>query len=83
MTVVIPLAVLPRVADRGFDWLVPGLREELVTALIKALPKAIRRHVVPAGDWARRLLGELPVLSDLPVGRGARRRASAPPPIFR
>jgi ATP-dependent helicase HrpA len=68
VTVVIPVAVLPRVEDRGFDWLVPGLREDLVTALIKALPKAIRRHVVPAGDWARRLLAELPVRSDAPVG---------------
>jgi len=68
VTVVIPLAVLPRVTERGFDWLVPGLREDLVTALIKALPKAIRRHVVPAADWARRLLGELPVHSDAPVG---------------
>ncbi|PZQ90747.1 MAG: ATP-dependent RNA helicase HrpA [Leifsonia xyli] len=67
VTVVIPVAVLPRVEARGFDWLVPGLREELVTALIKALPKAIRRHVVPAGDWARRLLAELPVRSDAPV----------------
>jgi len=68
VTVVIPVAVLPRVEQRGFDWLVPGLREDLVTALIKALPKAIRRHVVPAGDWARRLLAELPVRSDAPVG---------------
>jgi ATP-dependent helicase HrpA len=34
VTVVIPVAVLPRVEDRGFDWLVPGLREDLVTALI-------------------------------------------------
>jgi len=68
VTAVIPLAVLPRVTGRGFDWLVPGMREDLVTALIKALPKAIRRNVVPAGDWARRLLGELPVRSDAPVG---------------
>jgi ATP-dependent helicase HrpA len=68
VTVVIPLTVLPRVTERGFDWLVPGLREDLITALIKALPKAIRRHVVPAADWARRLLGELPVHSDAPVG---------------
>ncbi len=52
----IPLALLARVEDRGFDWLVPGLREELVTALLKTLPKAIRRNVVPVGDWARRLL---------------------------
>ncbi|TXK19461.1 ATP-dependent RNA helicase HrpA [Homoserinibacter sp. GY 40078] len=68
VTVVVPVAVLPRVADRGFDWLVPGLREDLVTSLIKALPKSIRRNVVPAADWARRLIGELPVLSDAPVG---------------
>ncbi len=68
VTVVIPVAALPRVEDRGFDWLVPGLREDLVTALIKALPKAIRRNVVPAGDWARRLLAELPVRADVPVG---------------
>src|SRR5690606_27180191 len=67
VTVVIPVALLPQVTERGFDWLVPGLREELVTALIKALPKTIRRHVVPAGDWARRLLAELPVRSDAPV----------------
>ena len=40
----------------AFSWLVPGLREELVTALLKSLPKAIRKNVVPAADWARRLL---------------------------
>src|SRR5690606_34277010 len=59
VTVEIPLARLPLVEDDGFDWLVPGLAEELVTALLKALPKPIRRHVVPAGDWARRLLPDL------------------------
>jgi ATP-dependent helicase HrpA len=58
VTLEIPLALLARLEDRGFDWLVPGLREELVTALLKTLPKAIRRNVVPAADWARRLLAE-------------------------
>ncbi|WP_166867920.1 ATP-dependent RNA helicase HrpA [Salinibacterium sp. ZJ70] len=67
VTVVIPLAVLPRVTERGFDWLVPGLREDLLTALIKALPKAIRKNVVPAADWARRLGAQLPVHSDAPI----------------
>jgi ATP-dependent helicase HrpA len=52
----VPLALLARLSPAGFDWLVPGLREDLVTALIKTLPKAIRRNVVPAADWARRLL---------------------------
>ena len=58
VTLEIPLALLTHLEDRGFDWLVPGLREELVTALLKTLPKAIRRNVVPAADWARRLLSE-------------------------
>jgi ATP-dependent helicase HrpA len=43
--------------DQGaFDWLVPGLRREKVTALIKALPKALRRHFVPAPDYAAAVL---------------------------
>ena len=60
VTVQIPLALLARLSPNGFDWQVPGLRAELVTALIKSLPKNIRRNVVPAGDWAARLLAELP-----------------------
>ncbi|HEY0260552.1 MAG TPA: ATP-dependent RNA helicase HrpA [Lacisediminihabitans sp.] len=61
VTVQVPIALLDRLSPDGFDWQVPGFREELVTALIKALPKAIRRNVVPASDWARKLLAELPV----------------------
>jgi ATP-dependent helicase HrpA len=60
VTVQIPLALLARLSPAGFDWQVAGLREELVTALIKSLPKAIRRTVVPAADWARKLMAELP-----------------------
>ena len=60
VTVQIPLALLARLSPTAFDWQVPGLREELVTALIKSLPKAIRRTVVPAADWARKLMAELP-----------------------
>ena len=57
VTVNVPLPLLPRLAQGDFEKLVPGMREELVTALIKTLPKAIRKHVVPAADWARTLLG--------------------------
>jgi len=60
VTVRVPLALLPSLTTAGFDWLVPGLREDLVTALLKSLPKAIRRNLVPAADWARRLLAEMP-----------------------
>lgn len=56
VTVHVPLALLPRISPEGFDWQVPGFRHELVVALIKALPKAIRRNVVPAADWAQRLM---------------------------
>ncbi|GAA2902981.1 ATP-dependent RNA helicase HrpA [Microbacterium esteraromaticum] len=54
VSVVMPLALLQQVRDTGFDWQVPGLRAELITALLRALPKAIRRHVVPAADWAEK-----------------------------
>ncbi|MFN3708682.1 ATP-dependent RNA helicase HrpA [Microcella sp.] len=65
VTVTVPLPLLPRLDDAGFDWLVPGLRHELVTALIKTLPKSVRRNVVPAADWATRLLAEVPDGADL------------------
>ncbi len=53
VTVHIPLAVLPRVTPDGFDWLVPGMLPELTTATIRALPKPVRRLLVPAPDAAR------------------------------
>ncbi|MFM9878256.1 MAG: ATP-dependent RNA helicase HrpA [Rhodoglobus sp.] len=63
VTVAVPLPLLAGLRADGFDWQVPGLREELVTALIRSLPKQIRKSVVPAADWARRLLAALPVAS--------------------
>lgn len=59
VTVEIPVERLATVDGTPFEWLVPGLRAKLVTALLKALPKAIRKNVVPAADWARRLLPAL------------------------
>ncbi|MFF2630041.1 ATP-dependent RNA helicase HrpA [Kitasatospora griseola] len=59
VTVHIPLAVLNQVVADGFDWQIPGLREELVTAWIRSLPKAIRRNFVPAPDYARAAMREL------------------------
>ncbi|WP_438821345.1 ATP-dependent RNA helicase HrpA [Demequina capsici] len=53
VSVRIPLALLPRVVPDGFDWLVPGLLDELTTETIRALPKAVRRRLVPAPDTAR------------------------------
>ncbi len=52
----IPVAVLNRTDPEPFAWLVPGLRAELVTALIRALPKAVRRSLVPAPDRAAEVI---------------------------
>jgi ATP-dependent helicase HrpA len=59
VTAVVPLALLAQLRPIGFDWQVPGMRDELITALLRSLPKAIRRHVVPAADWAATFSGEL------------------------
>ncbi|MGW2490250.1 ATP-dependent RNA helicase HrpA [Streptomyces sp. NPDC001606] len=56
VTVHIPLQVLNQVAEEGFDWQIPGLREEVVTELIRSLPKPIRRHYVPAPNYAKAFL---------------------------
>ena len=53
VTVTIPLALLHQMEQHRFDWLIPGLRTELITALIRALPKPIRKHLVPAPDTAQ------------------------------
>lgn len=56
VTVVVPLAALNQLTPALFDWLVPGLRQEKAAALIRALPKALRRHFVPAPDFAAAVL---------------------------
>ncbi|AXI87538.1 ATP-dependent RNA helicase HrpA [Streptomyces griseoincarnatus] len=56
VTVHIPLQVLNQVTDEGFDWQIPGLREEVVTELIRSLPKPIRRNYVPAPNYAKAFL---------------------------
>ncbi|NEA85119.1 ATP-dependent RNA helicase HrpA [Streptomyces sp. SID7958] len=56
VTVHIPLQVLNQVTDEGFDWQIPGLREQVVTELIRSLPKPVRRHYVPAPNYAKAFL---------------------------
>lgn len=69
VTVHVPIAVLARVVPDGFDWMVPGLLEELTVATIKSLPKAVRRELVPAPDVARSVVAwireECPAWEDI------------------
>ncbi|MFI9495767.1 ATP-dependent RNA helicase HrpA [Streptomyces halstedii] len=68
VTVHIPLQVLNQVTPEGFDWQIPGLREEVVTELIRSLPKPIRRHYVPAPNYATKFLDRaVPLQEPLPL----------------
>jgi ATP-dependent helicase HrpA len=60
----IPLPLLNQVKDLGFDWLVPGFRHELVVALIKSLPKRLRRNFVPAPNFADACLADISPVND-------------------
>ena len=60
LTIDVPVATLNRVEDDDFSWNVPGLREELVTTLIRGLPKQLRVSFVPAPNTARAFLAAVP-----------------------
>lgn len=59
VTARIPVKDLATVRADGFEWLVPAMREDLAVALIKSLPKQLRREVVPAPDFAAAALARL------------------------
>ncbi|NEG62951.1 ATP-dependent RNA helicase HrpA [Pantoea agglomerans] len=59
VTVHIPLPLLNQVEDSGFEWQIPGVRRELIIALIKSLPKPLRRNLVPAPNYAEAFLGRV------------------------
>jgi ATP-dependent helicase HrpA len=84
VTVEVPIAVLNQVDAEDFAWQVPGLRLELVTELIRSLPKQLRRLLVPAPDRAREALaqlrpGEEPMLAAL--AHELSRTAGTPVPV--
>ena len=55
VSVQVPIEVLTRLRPAGFDWLVPGMRPQLCVATIRALPKRVRRQLVPAPDTGTRI----------------------------
>ncbi len=56
VTLTIPLAAVNQVDPKRLDWLVPGLQAERMAALLKALPKALRRNFVPVPNYVQVLL---------------------------
>jgi ATP-dependent helicase HrpA len=82
VTVDVPLAVLDAVAERtsgeSLAFTVPGLREELVTALLRTLPKQFRRALVPIPDRVREVLPHIaPTEPLLPALERELRRSAA------
>jgi len=59
VTAEVPVLFLNQLEDAAFRWLIPGQRVELVTALIKSLPKQVRKNFVPAPDVARQAVAAL------------------------
>ena len=59
ISVLIPVGILNQIENDGFDWLIPALRLELITALIRGLPKSLRRNFVPAPNYAEACLAAI------------------------
>jgi ATP-dependent helicase HrpA len=69
VTAHVPLRVLPQLRPTGFEWLVPALRLELVTSLLRMLPKEVRRELAPMPETAAAVLeGLRPRREPLPAG---------------
>ncbi len=59
VTAQIPLAQLNQLSSEGFEWLVPGLYKEKIQALVKGLPKNLRKQFVPAAPFIECCLSEI------------------------
>ncbi len=56
ISVDVPLVLLNQVPRAQLDWIVPGLLREKCLALIKSLPKSLRKNFVPAPEYADRVV---------------------------
>ena len=79
VTVHVPLKALSRITPDQFTWNVPGLLDELILSMIKALPKQLRVQFVPAPDAARAIRDWIDEhYPDLP-GSGSQQKPNLPP----
>jgi ATP-dependent helicase HrpA len=83
VTVHVPLPVLNQLTAAPFSWQVPGLREELVIALLKSLPKPVRKLVVPVPDHAKSLLARMTPYREPLLDALERELAQAGVPVHR
>lgn len=66
VTVNIPIGLLNRVPRHRFEWLVPGMLRDKCIALIKLLPKQLRKQVVPVPEFVDKVLARVTV-DDVPL----------------
>jgi ATP-dependent helicase HrpA len=59
VTVVVPLATLGHLTEQRVDWLIPGMLNEKVTALMRTLPKDVRRTMVPVPEFAAKAVSAM------------------------
>ncbi|MDP6015902.1 MAG: DUF3418 domain-containing protein, partial [Candidatus Latescibacteria bacterium] len=59
VTLKVPYRLVDAIRPEVLDWLVPGLREERITCLLRSLPKALRKRFVPVPESARKISAEL------------------------
>ena len=56
ITVTLPLAALNQINPHRLEWVIPGLLAERMTALLKSLPKQLRKHFVPVPNYVETLI---------------------------
>ena len=88
VTAHVALSALGQLRPVGFDWLVPALRPELVTALLRGLPKELRKPLVPVPDLVAELLAGVkprsaPLLAVLSAELERRRGVRVAPDAWR
>jgi ATP-dependent helicase HrpA len=87
VTLDVPIEALNQVAPEPLDWLVPGMIEEKVLALIRSLPKSLRTRFVPAPETASRVVpmlrfGEGDIHAAVAAALGQLGGVSIPPDAF-
>ena len=59
VTVSVPVSLLSQLPKKRLEWLVPGMLEDKVVALLRSLPKRLRKNFVPLPDYSQAVLASL------------------------